>query len=158
MHVSFGWQRGYKTNLLKMASPSSSRLVKVIKGALRASPDAARLWQKVNEEIESANLQGPDQMDVVLSDSEIYPQSFMSVLEYAIFPRARRPNFAASFGIENRDSAWGWTTDEIKRNVMDDTWAQAPSLSNVATIFARTFALMGKCRFPLYISQSQAGD
>ena len=41
---------------------------------------------------------------------------------------------------------------------LDDTWAQAPSLSKIATIFARTFALMGKCRFPLYISQSLAGE
>ena len=41
---------------------------------------------------------------------------------------------------------------------LDDAWAQAPSLSKIATIFARTFALMGKCRFPLYISQSLAGE
>ena len=88
-----------------MASPSSARFVKVNKEALRAGPDAARFWHKVAEEIDSANLQGPNRMDVVLSDSENYIQASMGFLEYALFPHARRPNFAASFGIQNRDIA-----------------------------------------------------
>ena len=95
---------------LEMASPSSSRLARVIKDALRASPDAARLWQRASAEIGSANLQVADQMDAVLSNSENYLKFFMGGLEFAIFPRARRPNLAASFCIENRDIAWGWTT------------------------------------------------
>ena len=75
--------------------------MKVIKEALRASADAARFWHKVTGDIDSANLQGPDQMDVVLSDSESYIQFCIGFLEYALFPHARRPNFAASLGIEN---------------------------------------------------------
>ena len=82
----------------------------------------------------------------------------MGFLEYALFPDARRPNFAASLGIENRDVAWGWITDQIKQNAMADARAQAPDLSKIATIFARAFTLMGKCRFPVYISKTKAEE
>ena len=41
---------------------------------------------------------------------------------------------------------------------MDTTWAQAPKLSKIATIFARNFTLMGKCCFPLYIPQAKAEE
>ena len=39
---------------------------------------------------------------------------------------------------------------------MADTWVQAPDLSKFASIFARAFTLMGKCRFPVYISKTKA--
>ena len=41
---------------------------------------------------------------------------------------------------------------------MDYTRTQSPNLSRIADIFARTLALMGKCRFPLYISKSTAEE
>ena len=95
-------------------------------------------------------------MDVILSDSEKYVQFFMGVLEFALFPHARRPNSAASFSIENRDIAWRWTADQIKQNVMDENWVQEPNLSTTASIFARSFTLMSKCRSPLFIPKTEA--
>ena len=80
----------------------------------------------------------------------------IGIREYAIFPRARSPISAKSFGIANRDIAREWIKRQIKKNVMDGTWTQAPNLSKIADIFARTFLLMGKCRFPLYISKTTA--
>ena len=130
----------------------------MIQDALRASPDAARLWNQVSEEIQSSSTLGHDQIGVALSDSEKYLQFFTGALEYAMCPHARSPVFAKSFGIANRDIAWGWIAEQIKQDVMDENWAQAPNLSKIADIFARAMALMGKCRFPLYIAESKAED
>ena len=80
----------------------------------------------------------------------------MSALEHAIFPHARSPVFAKSFGIANRVIARGWITGQIKQNVTGENWIQAPNLSKIAYIFARTMVSMGTCRFPLYLSKSQA--
>ena len=54
-------------------------------------------------------------------------------------------------GSVNRDMARGHGVG-IKQNVMGETWIQAPNLSKIAGIFARTMVLMGKCRFPLYLA------
>ena len=48
--------------------------------------------------------------------------------------------------------------NKTKKNTTDETWTQAPNLSKIADIFARTFALMGKCRFPLYFSKTKAEE
>ena len=82
-------------------------------------------------------------------DTEKNLQFFMGTSEYAIFPHARSPMFATSFGIVNRDMAWGWITDQIPKNVLDANWIQAPKVSKIADSFARTMGLMGRCRFPL---------
>ena len=82
----------------------------------------------------------------------------MGALEFAICPHARSPSFAESFGIANRGMAWGWITDQIKQTSMDTNWTQAPNLSKIADIFARTMVFMGKCRVPLYLSESKAED
>ena len=140
-----------------MAAPSSARLVAMIQEALRASPDAARLWHQVSGEIQSSSTLGPDPIGVALSDSEQYIQSLMGNLEYAIFPHARIPVFVTSFGKKNRDMARQWAAGQTKKNIMDETWTQAPNLSKVPDIFARTFLLMGKRRAPSYLSKTKAG-
>ena len=103
-----------------MASPSSPHLAALIQDVLRASLDAARLWAQASEEIQSPISLGTDEIDVALSDTEKYLQIFMGALEYAILPHARSPVFAKSFGIANRDIAWGWITDQNKQNVMGE--------------------------------------
>ena len=77
----------------------------LIQDALRASPDAARLWSQVSEEIQSSNTLGNDKMGVALSDTGKYLQFFMGAPEYAIAPHARSPVSAKSFGTVNRDIA-----------------------------------------------------
>ena len=130
----------------------------MIQDALRASPDAARLWNKVSEEIQSPKTLGPDPMGVALSDSDRYIQFFIGNLEYAIFPHARILVFAMSFGKKKRDMARQRAAGQIKKNVMDETWTQAPNLSKIADIFARTSSLIGKCRLPLYFSKTKADE
>ena len=51
-----------------------------------------------------------------LADSEKYVEFLLGTLEYALFPHARRPNFAAVFGIHNRDVARNWVCEKIKTN------------------------------------------
>ena len=63
-----------------------------------------------------------------------------------------------SSGNKNRDMARQWSAGQIKKNIPDETWTQAPNQSKTADIFARTFALMGKCRFPLYFPKTKAED
>ena len=101
---------------------------------------------------------GAGKMDAALSGAEEYLQIIMGALEYAIFPHARSPMFAVSFGSVNRDTAWEWITDPIEQNVMGENRIQAPNLPKIADIFARTMELMGRCRFPLYLSKSPAED
>ena len=141
-----------------MASHSSSHPVALIPDALRASPDAARLWTHASEEIQSSVGLGTGKMDAGFSGAEEYIQFFMGTLEYAIFPHARSPVCAKSLGAANRGMARGWITDKITKNAMDANWIQAPNLSKIAGIFARTVVLMGKCRYPEYISKSRAGQ
>ena len=50
-----------------------------------------------------------------------YLQFFSGNMEYAIFPRARIPVFAMSFGIKNRDLARQWAAGQIRENIMDET-------------------------------------
>ena len=97
-------------------------------------------------------------MGVVLSDAEKSLKFFMGILEYAIFPHVRSPVFAKSCGVLNRNVAWEWVAGQTKKNVMDENWPQAPNLSKIADIFARTFTLMGKSRSPLYISKMRAEE
>ena len=130
----------------------------MIQDALRARPDAARLRKQVLTEIQPSSNLGPAPSEAVLSDSEKYLQFLMGNLEYAIFPHARIPVFAMSFGTKNRDMARQWTTGQIKKDIADETWTQAPNLSKIADIFARAVVFIGKCRFPLYLSKSEAGD
>ena len=139
-----------------MASPSSPPPVAWIQEALRANPYAARLWIQASEEIQSPITLENDKNEVALSDADEYLQFVMGALEHAIFPRARSPVFAKSFGIANRDVARGWIAGKIRQNVMGENWIQAPNLSKIADIFARALVLMGKCRFPLYLPESQA--
>ena len=54
--------------------------------------------------------------------------------------------------------AWGWITDQIATNVMDANWIQAPNLPRIADIITRTVVLMEKCRFPFFMSKSQAEE
>ena len=54
--------------------------------------------------------------------------------------------------------AWGWITDQIATNVMDANWIQAPNLPRIADIITRTVVFMEQCRFPLYMSKSQAEE
>ena len=51
---------------------------------------------------------------------------------------------AKSFGVANREMARGWIADQIKQNIMDPNWTEAPNLSKIADIFARNMVLMGK--------------
>ena len=123
---------------------------------LRVSPDAARFWAQASEEIQSPFSLGPDRIDGGSSGAEKNLQFFAGALEYAIFPHARSPMFAKSFGVENRDMAWGWITDQITKKAAGANWIQAPNLSKIADISARTMELVGQRRFPLRISKSQA--
>ena len=82
----------------------------------------------------------------------------MGALEYATSPHSRSPVSAKSFRIMKRDMARGWITGQIKQNVMDEILTQAPNLSKIADIFARTTEFMGKCRFPLYLSKTKAEE
>ena len=68
-------------------------------------------------------------------------KSSLGALARAMFPHARRRNFAASVSIANGDIARGWVADQIEQNAMDDELAQALNLSKIATTFA----------LPLYI-------
>ena len=121
----------------------------MIQDALRARPDAARLRKQVLTEIQPSSNLGPAPSDAVLSDSEKYLQFLMGNLEYAIFPHARIPVFAMSFGTKNRDMARQRAAGQIKKNIVGDTWTQAPNLSKIADIFAKTFLFLGVCRSPL---------
>ena len=101
---------------------------------------------------------GAGKMDAGISGAEEYIQFFLGTLEYAISPHARSPVFAKSLGAANRGMARGWITDQITKNAMDENWIEAPNLSKIAGIFARTVVFMGKCRFPVYISKSRAEE
>ena len=96
-----------------MACPSSSHLAALIQDALRASPDAARLHTQASEEIQSPIGLGTGKMDAALSGTEKYLQFSVGTLVDAIFPHARSLMFAKSFGIANREMAWGWIADQI---------------------------------------------
>ena len=54
--------------------------------------------------------------------------------------------------------AWNWITKEIRGNMGDGGWLRADSLWEIADVVARTFALMGSRRFPLYITPSRARE
>ena len=54
--------------------------------------------------------------------------------------------------------AWNWITKEIRGNMGDGGWLRADSLREIADVVARTFALMGSRRFPLYITPSRARE
>ena len=103
-------------------------------------------------------FRGPDPTKVVLSDAEIYLTFLLEAPEYSPFPHTRRPIFAFSFGINNRGMAWNLVATQIRNNVMDKNWTHAQSLAKIADIFARTFAAMRNCRFPLYISKEEAEE
>ena len=138
-----------------MASPSLSRLAKVTNEALGASPDAARLRQTVNAEIDAATLQGSDQM----WSCRIRRNTCNSSWAFCSMPFPH--TFAALILLRPSASKIGtlrgvWITVQIKRNVMDITSAEAPKLSEIATIFASTSTLMGMCWLPLYIPQTKA--
>ena len=141
-----------------MASPSSSHLAALIQDVLRASPDAAQSRNQAAKEAQSPIGLGTGKRDAALSDTEKHLQFFSGALEYATFPHARNTMLAKSLGIVNSEMARGWITDQIKRNIMDPNWEQAPNLSKIADIFARTVELVGKCRFPLYLSKSKVED
>ena len=48
--------------------------------------------------------------------------------------------------------------DQIRQNAMDENSAHASNLSKIASVFARTFSLMGNFRFPLCASETQAEE
>ena len=123
---------------------------------LRPSPDAAHLWNSISYSAQTSVFPGPDPTDVVLSVTEKYPAFFLGTLEYALLPHARRPNFAASFGINNRDIDWKWMATQIETHVTDDAWAHSSAIVKIADIFARTYTMTGNCRFPHYFSKSEA--
>ena len=52
--------------------------------------------------------------------------------------------------------AWNWVVMQIKKNAMDTNWTQSQILAKIVGIFARTFTMMGNCRFPLYITKEAA--
>ena len=54
--------------------------------------------------------------------------------------------------------AWNLITEEIRGSVGDGEWLHANSLGAVADVFARTFALMGSCRCPFYITPAMARE
>ena len=66
--------------------------------------------------------------------------------------------FPPSFSINDGDFAWNWVLMQIKTNVLDESWMHSPILAEIADIFARTFAMMGNCRLPLYISETKAEE
>ena len=55
-------------------------------------------------------------------------------------------------GIHYRMIAWAWVVLEIRTHVGDASWTHDAGLDSIADIFSDTFALMGNCRFPLYIT------
>ena len=113
---------------------------------LRSSPDAAHLRKSISSSVQTLVFPGPDPTNAVLSDTEKYLAFLLSTLEYALCPHARRPNFAASSGVKNRDIAWNWIASQIKTHVTGDGWMHSSSIVKIADIFARTFTMMGNCR------------
>ena len=141
-----------------MASQTASRLAAQILEALRASPDAAQLWNSVSSSVQSPISPGPDPADVVLSDSENCLTLFLGNLEYALFPHARRPILASSFGIDTRDIAWTRVAMQIKNNAMDENWMRSQSLAKISDIFARACTMAGNCCSPLYFPKTKAEE
>ena len=54
--------------------------------------------------------------------------------------------------------AWNWIPREIKGGAGGGEWLHADSLGAMADVFGRTFALMGSCRFPLYVTPAMARE
>ena len=54
--------------------------------------------------------------------------------------------------------AWNWVTNEIKGDGGNREWMRADCLGVVADIFARTLAVAGNCRFPLYTNPAMAQE
>ena len=92
-------------------------MVEQIAEMLRPSPDAAYLRISFSSSVQTSVFPRPDSADVVSTDSEKYLAFFLGTLEYALFPHARRPNFANSFGVNYRDIAWNWIVAQIKTHV-----------------------------------------
>ena len=80
----------------------------------------------------------------------------MGALEYAIFPHATRPTFASLVGIHSRETAWQWVVCQIRNNVTNDAWVYASYLNNLARAFSKVFAMMGRCKFPIYFTKDKA--
>ena len=139
---------GTYNNLLEMASQAPSRLVEQTWEAIRACPGAAQLRNSASSSVQSSISPGPDPTNVGLSDLEKYLAIFLGTLEYSLFPHTRRPIFASPSSINNRDVARNWAVTQIKNNVMGENWMHSQGLAKIADILARTFTMMGICRFP----------
>ena len=83
---------------------------------------------------------------------------FTGATEYSILPRARCPQYADLLGIYTRADAWNWVSKEIKGNIANGKWLHADSPGAIANVFARTFALIGNCRFPSHITHAMARE
>ena len=143
---------GTYSSLFEMASRIPSRLLAGISEVLRASPNAEQPWSGRISSVQTSVFARDDASGADLPDTEKYPSFFLGALEFAIFPHARRPQYAAASGINNRLLAWKWAASQIQDNVRDEQWMHANCLKDIADIFSRTFAMMGNCRFPLYIT------
>ena len=76
---------------------------------------------------------------------------FAGALEFSFIPHARCPEYADRLGIYTLADAWN-CVKEIREDPGDGEWLHADILGVIADVCARTFALMGNCRFPVYIT------
>ena len=75
--------------------------------------------------VQSSFFTRTDPTKVDLSDSEKYLSFFLGTFEYALFPHARRPNFASALGNNYRDMVWNWVVTKTRNNVGGEQWMHA---------------------------------
>ena len=116
---------------------------------LRERPQGEELRLGIVSAVDAAVFACEHDRRADLSDADKYLAFFKGALEFVTCPHVRRPQYVASFGIRNRMLAWQRVVTEARENVGGGDWMHADCLGALADTFARTFALMGNCRFAL---------
>ena len=147
----FGLAVGNEQNIM-----ASKDVKEQILDLLKKSDDAIETIQEVLNSFCSVNIIKPEPGDLFLTNEDQYLSLMMGALEYAIFPHAPRPTLASLVSIHSRETAWQWVVCQIRNNVTNEAWAYASYLSNLAQAFSKVFDMMGRCKFPIYLTPDKA--
>ena len=159
MNVALGRPRR-RTNYFfwEMASRDPSRVTAIPSELSRGSSQGAKVWSRIINTANNTVLWRERDIKADLSDADKCSAFFAGTIEYAVFPHARCPQFAASLGIRNRTLAWQRVVKDIKANVGGGGRMLADCLGEIAIVFARAFAALGSYCFLLYITPDKAEE
>ena len=91
---------------LKMASRDPSRVITHLMDMLRENPHGEESRSGILGSVDNTASAREHDLKADLSDADKYFACFTGVLEFAISPRDRCPQYAASHGVRNRTLAW----------------------------------------------------